>query len=117
MSFLTATQGAIYRHGLDLVYTQVTTGAYNVETGQPSITTTSYVCRMYPKHITANQYNYPTMIGKDLVMFYLANSELAFTIKENDTITYRSKIYKIRSYQEHMANGSVTLYRIVAVAG
>lgn len=117
MSFLTATQGAIYRHGLDLVYKQITTGAYNVETGSPALTEVSYPCRMYPKHIIANQYNYPVLIGKEVVMFYLANSNLGFTIKQNDEITYKNKIYKVSSYQEHLANGSVVLYRILAVHG
>ena len=117
MSFLTATQGAIYRHGIDLVYKKITTGTYNVETGEPTITSATYTCRMYPKHISANQYSYPDLIGKDAVMFYLANANLGFTIKVNDEITYKSKQYKVQSYQEHMADGAVVLYKIVAVVG
>lgn len=117
MSFLTAIQGAIYRHGIDLDYKKITTGLYNVETGEPAITSATYRCRIYPKHITANQYNYPTLIGKDAVMFYLANANLGFSIDTNDEITYRSKVYKVQSYQEHVANGLIVLYKIIAVAG
>ena len=70
MSFLSATTGAISRHGLELLYNSVTTGAYNVETGSTTNTKIPYFLKMYPKHIQANSYNYPTLVGKDAVMFY-----------------------------------------------
>ena len=117
MSFLTATQGALQRHGLDLVYSSVTTGAYDVETGTVTNTPVNYTLRMYPKQINVNHYNYPTLIGKEVIMFYLANPPLAFTPKLNDEIAYKSSVYRVQSYQEHMASSTVTLYRISAVKG
>lgn len=117
MSFLTATQGALQRHGLDLNYASVTTGAYDVETGSTTNVNTNYTLRMYPKQIVANQYNYPALIGKETIMFYLANPPLAFTPKLNDEITYRTFVYRVQSYQEHVANSAVVLYRIIAVKG
>lgn len=117
MSFLTATQGALQRHGLDLVYSSVTTGAYNVETGSTTNTTVDYTLRMYPKQMQVNHYNYPTLVGKEVIMFYLANPPLSFTPKLNDEITYKNSVYRVQSYQEHMASSTVTLYRIIAVKG
>lgn len=117
MSFLTATQGALQRHGLDLVYSSVTTGAYDVETGSTTNSKTDYTLRMYPKHMQVNHYNYPTLVGKTVVMFYLANPPLAFTPKLNDEIAYQSAVYRVQSYQEHVASSAVTLYRIIAVKG
>ena len=117
MSFLTATQGALQRHGLDLVYSTVTTGAYNVETGSTTNTSTNYTLRMYPKQIIANNYNYASLVGKTVVMFYLANPPLAFTPQLNDEIAYKSAVYRVQSYQEHVANSTVVLYRIIAVKG
>ena len=117
MSFLTATQGALQRHGLDLVYSTVTTGAYDVETGSTTNTSVSYTLRMYPKQIVVNQYNYPALIGKETIMFYLANPPLAFTPQLNDEIAYKNSVYRVQSYQEHVANSTVVLYRIIAVKG
>ena len=117
MSFLTATQGALSRHGLNLVYSSVTTGAYNVETGTTTNTSVNYTLRMYPKQIIANNYNYPTLVNKSVVMFYLANPPLAFTPKLNDAISYRNFVYRVQSYQEHVVNGQVVMYRIIAVRG
>jgi hypothetical protein len=117
MNFLEITKRALARHGIDLVYASVTTGAYNVETGKPAVTRTEYTKRMYPKQIVANQYNYPALVGKESLMFYLANDALEFSPKANDEIEYKSKTYKVQSLQEHFAAGELVLYRIVAVRG
>ena len=117
MSFLTAIQGALQRHGLDLVYSSVTTGTYNIETSKVTNTKVVYTLRMYPKQINANHYSYPTLIGKEVIMFYLANPPLTFTPKLNDEIAYKNAVYRVQSYQEHIASSTVTLYRIIAVKG
>lgn len=118
MSFLTATQGAIARHGIDLPYSSTSqTGSYNVETGTIDTTVTTVTLRMYPKQVIANNYNFPTLIGKEVVMFYLANANLTIQPKLNDTITYKTHVYTVQSFQEHVANTQVALYRIIAVRG
>jgi len=70
MSFLSATTGAISRHGLELLYNAVNTGTYNVETGTTSNVKIPYFLMMYPKKIQATSYNFPALIGKELVMSY-----------------------------------------------
>ena len=117
MSFQTAVTSAITRHGLPLSYTSVTTGAYNVETGTPTITRVTYTLLMYPKHFIANNYNFPSLIGKDSFMFYLSAAGLAFVPKLNDEIIHQGYTYRVQSYQSHMANAGTVLYRIIAVRG
>ena len=117
MTFQSAVTSAITRHGLPLSYTSVTTGAYNVETGTPTITRVQYTLTMYPKQLIANSFNYPNLVGKESVMFYLSASALPFTPKMNDEIVHQGNTYRVQSYQSHMANASTVMYRIIAVRG
>ena len=118
MDFLASAVRAINRHGIDLVYKRTQQdGAYDVETGTVQQTSTDYTVKMYPKQIIANNYKYPTLIGKEVIMFYLSNSSLGFVPKLNDQITYRTVVYRVESYEEHSANTQVTLYQIIATRG
>lgn len=107
---------ALQRHGMNLTYTSITR-VVDESTGGAVSTPVEYTLRIYPKHIQANQYNYPTLVGKDVVMFYLANNTLTFTPKVSDTITYNGAVYRIASFQNHVASGEVVLYRMLAVKG
>ena len=115
--FLAMTKRALARHGLDLTYSSVVTGAYSVETGKPTRTKTEYILRLYPKQFVANQYNYPTLVGKESILFYLANDALNFVPNIDDEISYKGKVYKVQSIQEHVAQGTIALYKLVAVRG
>lgn len=108
---------AINQHGKTCTYTVVTEGLYNIETGTTSNTETSYSIKMYKKHIRATQYNYPSLIGKDSALFYLANNNLSFKPNTKDKITIDSIIYTIDSVTEHSADALVILYKILAVKG
>lgn len=113
--FLIATKQVMQAHLQAATYTKVTTGTYNIETGSVTNTETNYSVSLYKKHIVANQYNYPNLIGKDVARFYLINESLAFTPSVNDRITFGSDTYTVDSLQSHTANGEVLLYRIIAV--
>lgn len=114
--FLASAIRLITRNGTSCKFWKTGNGSvYNVETGTSSPTKTAYTVTMYPRQVIANQYNFPTLIGKEIVQFYLANNNLGFTPAVNDDITYNSKTYKIVSYQEHVAAGQLVLYRINAV--
>ena len=115
--FLIATKSFIDTNGISCTYTAVQEGTYNVETGSTTNTETAYTVKMYKKHLKANQYNYPNLVGKDTAMFYLVNDSLAFTPAVRDKITFSGVTYNIDSIQEHSALGAVILYRIVAVKG
>ena len=117
IDFLRITINAILRHGSNCSYIAVAEGAYNVETGSVTNTETTYAVRMYKKHINASQYSYPDLVGKDAAMFYLANSNLGFTPTVRDKLVFNGVTYMIDSIQEHVAQGVVALYRIIALKG
>jgi hypothetical protein len=115
--YLSSTKRMIGTHGIDLIYRSVTTGAYNVELGKPTNTSVEYLTRMYPKHLSASAYNYPTLVGKEAYIFYIANDTLPFSPSLNDEIVYQNTTYRVNTYDEHFALGSIVLYRVVAVRG
>lgn len=115
--FLVSSIRAVNTHGLPLVYQSITTAAYDVETGSAGTTTVDYTVKMYPKQFIATTYNYPTLVGKETCMFYLANNSLGFVPKVNDSISYQGKNYKVISYQQHFAAGEVVFYRLIGVHG
>jgi hypothetical protein len=115
-TFLQATIKAINRNGVDLKYKSSERVIDEIE-GTVTNSVVEYTCRIYPKQIQANQYNFPTLVGKEVVMFYLANSNLGFQVKVSDNIEYKGNLYRINSYQEHIAKGQVCLYRILGVKG
>lgn len=108
---------AITQHGQTCSYTVVTEGVYDVETSSTSNTDTSYSIKMYKKHLRANQFNFPNMIGRESALFYLANNKLTFTPAIKDKITINNIVYSVDSITEHSANGAIVLYKILAVKG
>lgn len=108
---------AINTHGKTCTYKIVTEGAYNIETGSTTNTETSHSVKMYKKHIRANQYNFPNMIGRDSALFYLANNKLSFVPAVKDKITIDNTTYTVDSITEHAADGLVVLYKILTVKG
>lgn len=116
-AFLASTKKLINIHGESMSYVTVAEGAYNIETGSISNTETTYTVKMYKKHISANQYSYPNLIGKTAAIFYLANDSLAFTPAIRDKITVSGETFTIDSLVEHRAKGELVLYRLVAIKG
>jgi hypothetical protein len=108
---------AINQHGKNCTYTTVVEGAYNVETGSVTNNETAHTVRMYKKHVRANQYNFPNMIGRDSALFYLANNNLSFIPAPKDKITINATTYTVDSVTEHAADGLVILYKILTVKG
>lgn len=115
--FLASTKRSIDRHGQLMTYLSVVEGQYNIETGSVTNTENSYSVKMYKKHIRANQYNYPNLIGQDAALFYLANSGLTFAPAVRDKIVIDSVTYVIDSIVEHRTNGQIVLYKMLAVRG
>lgn len=115
--YLSITLKAINQHGKTCTYSVVTESSYNIETGSTTNTQTAYTVKMYKKHIRANQYNYPNMIGRDSALFYLVNNDLSFVPSPKDKITIGSITYTVDSVTEHSADGLVILYKILTVKG
>jgi hypothetical protein len=117
MLHLINTVRAINRHGKSCKYISVVEGEYNIEIGSSVNTETEYNVCIYKKHLRANQYNFPTLIGKEAAIFYLANHKLLFTPAVRDKIMFDSVTYTIDSITEHAADHATVLYKIVAVKG
>ena len=108
---------ALNQHGKTCTYSVVSEGSYNIETGSTTNSETAHTVKMYKKHIRANQYNFPNMIGRDSALFYLANNNLEFTPAIKDKITVDSTTYTVDSITEHAADGLIILYKLLTVKG
>lgn len=105
----------ILRHGKSCTYKVVTEGVYDPETSSVTNTEEEYTVSLYPRHVKANQFNYPNLIGKDICFFYLSAWNLSFKPTSGDYIEIDSDVYKVESVQKHSALGSVELYKILGV--
>jgi hypothetical protein len=115
--FLASSKKLITAHGQAMSYVSVTEGIYNIETGSTANTETTYTVTMYKKHISANQYSFPSLIGKTAAIFYLVNDSLSFIPAVQDKITFAGETFTIESLVEHRAQGAIVLYRLIAVKG
>lgn len=103
------------RHGKDCSYVSVSSGVYDIEAGSVVNTETSYSVKTYKKQIKVNQYNYPNLIGREVSVFYFDANKLTVTPKIKDKIVFSGLTYLVDSFQSHIINGEVKLYRITAV--
>lgn len=115
--FLVSTIRMISRHGDELVYKSFSNSTYDVELGKSVSSIVEYTLKMYPKQIEASQYQFPNLVGKELIMFYLPNNTTGLKPKEGDVINYKNSDYKVHKIQEHVADGEIVLYRIITVKG
>lgn len=113
--FLASAKQAVNLHGESCTYTQVTNGAYDVETGSSTTTEVNTVVKAYRKHIRANQFNYPNLVGKNAILLYLVADSIVGSPTNDDKITFGSETYQVDQWQSHAALGQVVLYRISAV--
>ena len=110
------TTRALQRHGMDLVY-RTTVRVVDPIQGSVTETPTEYTLRIYPRPMQATQWNFPTLVGKQTVMFYMAADSLAFLPKPSDSITYLGESYRVNSFQSFTAHGKTILYKIIGVRG
>ena len=113
--FLISSKSMIARHGKSCTYHVLTNGTYNTATGSVVNSETNYTIKSYKKHIIANQYNHPNLIGKDIAEFYIAGDALTSAPKPNDSITFDSNKYSITKVISHAALGEICLYCLLGV--
>ena len=111
-----STKRALQRHGQCLTYSSIARVVDPI-LGSATETIPSTVLKIYPEPIQANQWNYPTLVGKTVVVFYLAADCLTFTPKPSDEITYQGEVYRINSIQAFTAHGKTILYKLLGVKG
>lgn len=115
--FITSAKKLIYRQGTSIGYVKVTTGGYNVETGSVTNTTSTTNIIAFPKRVKVNTYNYPNLIGKEVLEFLIVCEDLPSTPTTTDKITYKGNTYSVDSYTEAMARGDLVIYKIIAAKG
>lgn len=107
----------ITRHGVEVSYLKQSGQVYDPATRKVTSNTVTTTVKSYPKQIRANSYNYPDLVGQEVIMFYFKAKDLAgnTALSKTDSISYRGSVYKISSYSEHMFQGELQLYRVLAV--
>jgi hypothetical protein len=112
-AFLISTQRMLQRYGADADYKSLVKGTYNPATDSVVNTETTTKIRTYKKSINVTQFNFPSLIGKDVAEFYVLGS--AVVPKVNDSIVFGTDKYVIQQYKVHMIGPEATLYCLVAV--
>lgn len=115
--YLNIIKSAILRHGRIFQYKSVGEKNYDIETGSASGTDIITNIKAYKQHIVANQYTYPTLIGKQVNHFYIASDSLPVKPKTQDIIVDDSYKYTVVSVMEQEAQGELVLFKVVTVEG
>lgn len=109
--FEQATRRAIQRHMQPVQYSSVVTGSYDVETQTVTNTEVTKTLPSYPRHVVANQYNFPNLVAGNIVVFYFFAGDFTVAPKVDDKITFETRQYTVRTIIEHRAEGKVLLYK------
>ena len=115
--FIQAAKELVYPNGTSITYQSVSDGNYDVETGLTSNTYTDTVITAFPKVFRASQYSYPNLIGKNASEWLVVAPDLPSTPKPLDKILKGAEVHTVETYSEHVAEGEVVLYKIIAVKG
>lgn len=112
-NFDLSTKKLIDRHGHLVTYIQVIEGEYNVETGSNTNSEVSVQIDAYPKIVKATQFNYPNLVGKEVIEFLMSATLLNLIPQSSDKVIYSGNTYSVVSHIQHSALGQVLLYRIL----
>lgn len=115
--FLQAAKELVYKNGVQITYSSITTGSYNVETGSVTSTSSTTSLKAFPKLLKPSTYNYPNLIGKNVSEWLVVASDLHSSPSPQDKITRGSEVLTVETYSEHVAEGETVLYKIIAVRG
>lgn len=115
--FIQAAKELVYPNGLTVTYTSVTTGAYDIESGSVTNTTTETTIKAFPKVLKPSLYSYPSLVGKIVSEWLVVAPDLPSNPKPLDKILKGSEVHTVETYSEHVAEGQVVLYKIIAVKG
>ena len=116
-TFISAAKYLVGLHGSSVVYSAVTTGAYNIETGTTTNTQVDTTLTAFAKTVKTSSYNYPDLIGKTVLEFIIVATDLASIPKPLDTITRATEVFLVDSVREYNADGAPVIYKVVAYKG
>lgn len=113
--FVTSTKKMIEQYGSNVTYRSVSEPTYDFDTGRATATSSDKTFKAYKRHVVANQYNYPNLVGKDVAEFYVYAASFDSKPKINDKIVQDGETYTVQRYGEHGAYGQVILYKLLCV--
>ena len=115
--FIQAAKELIYPNGIIITYQSVSDGTYDVETGLTSNTSTDTVITAFPKVLKPSLYSYPSLVGKTVSEWLVVAPDLPSNPKPLDKILKGTEVHTVESYSEHVAQGELVLYKVVASKG
>lgn len=107
--FVKSTVQLINLHGQTCTFKSVSEPTYDIETGSAVSTETSVTAKAYAKGVTASQFKFPNLIGRELAQFCVAYASLTSLLKPKDKILMGSDEFVVESVEEHRARGELVL--------
>lgn len=115
MNFQFAVNNLINRNGKNVVLIYVTEGEYDPSTSTVVNTEKSYSVKAYPKNTRANQFNYPDLVGRELIEFMFDAADLPKCPEPMDKVVYEGKTYSVKSSKTAVGHGKDMIYRALCV--
>lgn len=115
--FLQAAKELVYPNGIDVTFTTVIEGVYDPNTGSVTNAETSVVLKAFPKNIKANAYNYPNLIGKEVIEFIFVATDLVTKPRPQDKVTKGTDTFIVERVRDNYADGQVVIYQLLGVKG
>ena len=112
--FLVNTKKHISRHGVLVDFVQVQEGTYDIETSSVTNTETITQIKAYPVAVQVTQYNFPNLVGKEVIKFLIAGDALVAKPSPMDKIIYKGGSYSVLEQQDYTALGEVCLQHLIA---
>lgn len=109
--FLIAAKELIYKNGIPVKYKSVTKGVYYTKTSKVANTEEEFQIKAFPKKMNITQYNYPNLIGKDVINFMVW--ALDVNPKVNDYIVHNDLKYIVVEVKPHYAEGTTIFYHVI----
>ena len=117
LQFIRSAKQLIYPNGVSVVFTAVTNQDYNIETQTAGTTEVQTTVIAFPKVVKVSQWNYPNLVNKTVEEFLIVATDLTQAPKPLDKLTRGSDVFTVDSTREHVAGGSVVIYKVLAYKG
>lgn len=114
LQFIRSAKELIYPNGVSVVFTSVHNLPYNIETQTAGTTEVQTTVIAFPKMVKVSQFNYPNLVNKSVEEFLVVATDLTTAPKPLDKLQRGSDVFTVDSTREHVAGGSVVIYKVLA---
>lgn len=115
--FIRAAKELIYPNGISISYIRITEGEYDTSTGTSTNTEVSTPLIAFPKNVRVNQYNYPSLISKEVMEYLIVATDLSTKPLPQDKVIRSGVTYTVDSVREHVAQGEIVIYKVICFKG